>query len=338
MKFLRVLLILIAVLIGGYLVTCLMGPKEFSVKRSRLIQADPKAVYEEVANFHQWPAWSPWQKRDPAIENTFSGSDAGEGAIMTWTSEQSGNGEQEIIEARDNEYLKMDLRFDGMQPNITEWFFEAKDGGTEVTWTMESGEIGFMSRGPFMLMGVTGMIEKDYEEGLASIASVAEAKPRVPKPEIAATREPMEAVPYLGVRRDNLGMDVIMAGEIQAESFGQLMGALKGDHSLLSGMPMTISHRYDPETMIMDLEFAVPVSADLEAPEGVSKGLIPAGECVWATHYGAYESLAETWDKMERYMAYHKLTPRWSPYEVYVTDPMTEPDTSKWETRIVYPI
>ena len=38
-----------------------MQPSGFSVKREIAIKAGPEKIMPYLADFHQWPAWSPWE-------------------------------------------------------------------------------------------------------------------------------------------------------------------------------------------------------------------------------------------------------------------------------------
>ena len=43
----------------------------YTVQRSTTVQAPPGRLFEQVEDFHRWPAWSPWEGLDPAIRRTF---------------------------------------------------------------------------------------------------------------------------------------------------------------------------------------------------------------------------------------------------------------------------
>ena len=56
-----------------------LQPSEFQVTRSASIDAPPEKVFAQVNDFHNWQAWSPWQKLDPNMRESFSGPSAGAG-------------------------------------------------------------------------------------------------------------------------------------------------------------------------------------------------------------------------------------------------------------------
>ena len=58
-----------------------MATSTFRVERSTTIDAPPEAVYPHLADFHRWTSWSPWEGLDPDMSRTYSGPDAGVGAV-----------------------------------------------------------------------------------------------------------------------------------------------------------------------------------------------------------------------------------------------------------------
>jgi len=59
-------------------------PNEFRVQRSARINAAPDRIYPNIADFHRWEAWSPWEKLDAEMAKSHSGSASGPGAVYEW--------------------------------------------------------------------------------------------------------------------------------------------------------------------------------------------------------------------------------------------------------------
>ena len=71
-----------------------------------------EAVFTLVNDFHNWDAWSPWAKLDPAMKTTHGGPAAGTGATYAWTgNSQAGQGRMEILESRAGEGVRIKLDF-----------------------------------------------------------------------------------------------------------------------------------------------------------------------------------------------------------------------------------
>jgi uncharacterized protein YndB with AHSA1/START domain len=166
------------VIIGILFFVILIGrPDEFRVTRSATIAAPPATVFGQVNDFHNWDAWSPWAKLDPACVNTFDGAASGQGAKFAWDGNKKvGAGRMTIAESQPAEVIRIKLEF--LRPfkstSTAEFTFKAQGGETLVTWNM-IGKNNFMSKVFGLVMDCDKMIGRDFEKGLASMKSVAEA-------------------------------------------------------------------------------------------------------------------------------------------------------------------
>ena len=170
------LYLLIAVMVLFVIVVALQ-PADFRVTRSATINAPAAVVFAQVNNFHEWEAWSPWAKIDPACQNTFAGAAAGAGAKFSWAGNKKvGEGRMTILESRASELVRIHLEF--LKPfkatNTTEFLFKPEGGQTVVTWNM-FGKNNFMSKAFGLFMNCDKMIGRDFEKGLANLRAVAEA-------------------------------------------------------------------------------------------------------------------------------------------------------------------
>ena len=115
----------------------------FDIARSTTI-ARPGRVHALVNDFHEWPAWSPWEDVDPALQRTYSGPDSGVGAHYAWSgNRRAGSGSMEITSSTPDE---IDLRLSFLKPwkatnEVTFTLVPAGDG-TEVTWRMTGEQKG----------------------------------------------------------------------------------------------------------------------------------------------------------------------------------------------------
>jgi len=73
------ILIGLAVVIVVFVVIIATQPADFRVTRATTIAAPAEVVFAQVNDLHQWEAWSPWAKLDPACKNSYAGSPAGTG-------------------------------------------------------------------------------------------------------------------------------------------------------------------------------------------------------------------------------------------------------------------
>jgi hypothetical protein len=154
-----------------------MQPDSYRVTRSATIAAPPAVVFPLVDNLRRWETWSPWAKLDPACKNSFSGPEAGVGAIFDWSgNDQVGEGRMTVTESRPHELVRLALEFFKPFPgtSTTEFTFAPADAGTRVTWTM-SGEKDYLSKAMCMFMDMDRIVGGQFDQGLAAMKQQAES-------------------------------------------------------------------------------------------------------------------------------------------------------------------
>jgi len=147
---------------------------KFTQTRSTVVNADSAAVHALLNDFHHWSAWSPWEKKDPELKRTFTGPEQGTGAKYAWEgNKQVGTGRMEITGSTPQ---RVDIDLEFIKPfkasNKTIFELTPAPSGTKLDWTM-TGERNFL----WNLMGklfFDKAIAKDFDEGLASIKTLAE--------------------------------------------------------------------------------------------------------------------------------------------------------------------
>ena len=165
-----ILAILFIVIIAG-------RPDEFTVLRSVKISAPPEKVFPHVNELRKWDAWSPWAKLDPDCKIDFAGPVAGIGAGYAWSGNNKvGEGRMTITESRPNELIGLKLEF--LRPfkatNAAVFTFKSAGNQTEVVWNM-NGKNNFFFKVFGLFMDCDSMAGKDFEKGLASLKTLAEA-------------------------------------------------------------------------------------------------------------------------------------------------------------------
>ena len=168
--------VIIAVLIAGVLTLAATRPDTFSVQRFASIKAPPEKVFGLINDFKRWDAWSPWEKKDPAMKRTWGAVTSGKGARYGWEGNgEVGKGSMEIAESipPSRVALKLDFEKPFEAHNRVEFTLEPKDGATNVTWTMQ-GPAPFISKLIQVFCDMDGMVGKDFEAGLAGMKAAAE--------------------------------------------------------------------------------------------------------------------------------------------------------------------
>ncbi|HEX4794973.1 MAG TPA: SRPBCC family protein [Humisphaera sp.] len=170
------ILIAVAAIIVLLIIIVAMQPAEFRIERATTISAPPAAVFAQVNDFHNWQAWSPWAKIDPAMKQSYEGAPAGTGAIYSWVGNKKvGEGRMTILDTRPDELVRIKLEF--LKPfkatNIAEFTLAPQGNQTLTTWIM-TGQKNFMFKAFHMMMNMDKLVGKDFEKGLAQMKAIAE--------------------------------------------------------------------------------------------------------------------------------------------------------------------
>jgi hypothetical protein len=152
-------------------------PADFRITRSGTIAAPAADVFAQVNDLHNWQAWSPWAKRDPAMKQNYDGAPSGTGASYSWSGNKDvGEGRMTITESRPSDLVRIKLEF--LKPfkatNTSEFTFKPDGQRTVVTWSM-SGQRNFVMKAFGLFMNMDKMVGGDFEKGLASLKEVTEA-------------------------------------------------------------------------------------------------------------------------------------------------------------------
>jgi hypothetical protein len=173
----RKIIIIVAVLIAAVLGYAATQPDTFEIRRTANIQAPPEQIFPFLNDLQRAQAWSPYEKKDPAMKRRFSGAESGKGAVYEFEgNKEVGSGRLEILESTPAE--KVTIRLDMYEPfagsNTVEYILEPGDSGTDVTWVMH-GAAPFISKVICLFMNMDQMVGKDFEAGLSSLKSLVES-------------------------------------------------------------------------------------------------------------------------------------------------------------------
>jgi uncharacterized protein YndB with AHSA1/START domain len=176
---LKTIAIVVVVLVAGILAYAATKPDVFRVQRATSIKAPPENIFPFLNDLHKFGAWSPWEKKDPAMKRTFAGSESGKGAMYEWDGDKNvGQGRMEIVETTPPS--KVAIKLDFVRPfeahNTVEFTLAPNGDSTDVTWAMQ-GPVPYVAKIMHVFVDMDSMVGKDFEAGLASLKTVAEKQP-----------------------------------------------------------------------------------------------------------------------------------------------------------------
>ena len=171
----EIIALIVVLLIAAVLIYAATKPDRFRIQRSISIKAEPEKIFPLINDFHNWAAWSPWEKMDPLLKRTYSGPFQGQGALYEWDGNKVGTGRMEIIEIAPPS--KVLIKLDFIKPfeghNIAEFTLKGNGGSTYVTWAMY-GPTPYMAKVMSLFMDADKMVGPQFETGLANMKAVSE--------------------------------------------------------------------------------------------------------------------------------------------------------------------
>ena len=132
---LKIIAIVIGVFVAGVLILAATRPDNFRVQRQVIVKAPADKVLPLITDLRGWSAWSPYEKKDPAMKRMFGGAERGKGATYAW---------------------------DGNK--------EVGAGSLEIT----DGPLPFVSKVVCLFLNMDKLVGADFEAGLASLKALAE--------------------------------------------------------------------------------------------------------------------------------------------------------------------
>ena len=176
------LLLALAVIVVVLMIVVATRPAQFHIERSLTMAAPPGPVFALVNDLHAWTAWSPWEKLDPRMERTHSGSPAGVGARYAWKSESGKVGQGRMTIERSEPPSRVGVKLEFIKPfaatNEVTFILAPIPEGTRVTWAMD-GHNGFMAKAFALVMDMDKLVGSDFERGLGNLKRAVEAAPRL---------------------------------------------------------------------------------------------------------------------------------------------------------------
>jgi effector-binding domain-containing protein len=334
MKILKWIVIVIVAIIAIFLIYSAMQPNKAIVSETIEIKKPASVIYADISDFKTWSNWSVWAQMDPNMENEFSETMGEIGSFTAWKSDNPlvGIGRQEIIELRENEYLKFKMNFDAWPgTKYAEFIIEENEGVTNVTWTYEGTETAFYMN--FMNSMIEKMLIPNYQDGLKNMKEYMESMTtEVANPMNLEVIE-FEARKVISIKdsTDAMGISAKLG-----ELYGELSVFMAMNEDLESaGMPLAFYHMYSEGKVI--LEAALPYSGEATAEGRINVTETPAGKVIKGVNLGSYESTEAMHYAIDDFIKASQLEYRGACWEVYANDPTTV-EEAEIETQLFYPV
>jgi len=105
----------------------------------------------------------------------------------------------------------------------------------------------------------------------------------------------------------------------------------------MSGSPGVLFYNNDPKNFVF--ECVIPISRmPASKPKKSNIVVLEATKALVCNYYGSYDKIYQAYESLKQYISKEKLTQIAPAREFYITDPQTEPDSSKWLSKIYVPV
>ena len=222
---------------------------------------------------------------------------------------------------------------DSQESALVEWDLEQTDSGTLITWSFTSGAKYPIER--LMLNLMKGGLRSSFEKGLVNLKTYLENNPPVLS-ELGEIERGKIAPMFALVTSAKGTMEEI--GAKMEELYGILWEEMESQGLQMSGAAFSHYISFDEETGITEYLAGLPVASKGKDAGPVKSVSYREMEVIQALHSGPYDDLVNSYEKIMEYIATNQFTITGEAYEFYLNDPTLEPDITKYQTLIAFPL
>ena len=306
---------------------------KYHVERSTHINASKHTVKSLIQDFNQWNSWSPWTIAEPDCPIDIEGDPGTSGHSMSWDGQIIGAGKNVLVSNSDNR-LTYDLFF--LKPFKSHakvaFNLQEKEGGTLVTWSMDSKMPFFMF---FMVPMMKTMIGMDYSRGLRMLKEMAEVGSINASTKNQGVVD-LQAFSYIGIKRTVAIEDI---GTAMEQDFNTLTNDLVHKHDIVPDQWVSLYPKMDMKKGRMTYIAAISDEKlkDTSTSDQFVRGTVKSGKALEVKHDGPYDFIGNAWTMGSMYMRAKKIKNGGAPFEKYWNHPK-EVSPEALETSIYFPV
>lgn len=312
-------------------------PRHAEVQSQTHISAHPATVFALVNDFHRVTLWSPWIDTDPNARFIFSGPERGVGATMTWDGAIIGTGTQIIVTSQPFHAVETAINPGESSAARSRFDLLAQDGGTNVAWSFET-DYGYNIVGRYFALLLRGIVQRDYDAGLASLKELAESLPSADFSELEIEQIAVAAADIAYFATTSAPEPAAISSAM-GDAYFEILSFID-EHGLAeAGAPLSITRSFSGSELQFDA--AIPIRGLNDATPRNSRtvkiGQTFAGNVIRVKHVGSYRTLGTTHRKIAAHLAALGIERAGDAWESYVSDPTRVPE-SELLTYVYYPI
>jgi effector-binding domain-containing protein len=292
-------------------------------------------VFEVVADYNTWTAWSPWLIAEPAAKVTVTEDASSLGSRYAWHGDITGQGELEHKQLKPAELVEDELRFIKPFKTIcrTSFHFNREGSGTRLTWKMDASLPWFLF---WMIPMMKTLIGMDYQRGLTMLKDLIETG-NIPAKTIVHGPQNVGPIRMAGIasscRVDDVSHSMEKAFEQAAAEFRK--AGLPNEHGMIS-----VYKKFRMKEGIFEYisGFIIPEAATIPANSLLKTWTLPACSAFHVEQKGPYRHLGNGWSVANQICRHKKMKQqRIGTFEIYRNSPITTPE-SDIKTDIYLPL
>ncbi|MBO9727166.1 MAG: SRPBCC family protein [Chitinophaga sp.] len=333
MKVLKTLAWILGIMLFILIALIFFAPTAMHVERTVEINAPAAIVWNDIIRFGKFNEWNNWKQMDSTARFTVTGDDGTIGATDSWKGSKIGEGKLQHLSMDTYKSVTQKLTFITPFPSESDVYFHLSEaaGKTKVTWGFDTR---YKRPQNVMTLFMKSALEKDFDQGLRNLKSMAEAEvkgPGTPNGIDVTVREMnFPATTYAAVRK------TIPMSRITDYYRKNLPTIYQAVAKLQPGVPCGIFFSWDKKRQQTDMAAAIPVPEGSKAAGGYEIIKLPAAQAAYADFYGPYSNIANAHVAIQKFIADKGRQIMPPTIEMYVTDPGKEKDSSKWLTKVIY--
>ena len=334
MKFLKWLLIIVLILAALVLIIPLFMPATIKVTANKEIAVSPVQVFYNVATYTDRGKWDPWLEMEPDAEWKGESKPDYVGSLFTWNGEKFGSGQEMVDSVVFGEYIGANIRFgDDPKGSLVEWNLEKTEAGTSTSWSFTADAKYPVGR---LMMGIMkGSLQSSFDKGLENLKSYLESNP--PVLSTTGNIERGRIAPMFALVIKSKGTMEEMSNQIPTV-FEKLNKEMEAQGLQVTGAPFCYYLSFDQASGISEYLTGMHVSGKGKDAGDVKAVSYGAMDVIQAVHSGPYSDLMTSYNKIMDYIAVNQLMISGGNFEFYLTDPSMEPDITKLQTLIAFPL
>ena len=322
--------------IGAIYLATLDG--SYDVAKTKLIEADPIVVFNDLNDYRNWKEWGPWYEQDSTIRVQYADHTVGEGGAYTWTSDVEGGGRMKTLKVQKPERLDQEMVFEtpfGDMASEVYWILNKVETGTELTWGIK-GELPFFSR--FMASGMTEQLGPMQERGLELFDKNLQKKLKVYSIDSVGVVD-FSGGFYLYVSTSSKINQIGVKSEGMMDHISKFV---QDNRIRLTGSPFTLYHKFDQENGTSMFSIAYPIAERIVTQDSdILTGYMERGTYFKTILTGAYTNLQEAWEKAmfdAENLKEYALEESGESFEIYVNNQENTPNPAQLVTEIYVPV